>query len=190
MNIQATWISCFADIFVLTKKTVSVVTHLTQDLQKKVTGKPWFFAYTFLQGRIKQNKLKIFVYLLKWKLHAKIQLILSNLYFQDQIVTHNIFKFSPSIMMTPTILLLWKPTSRPHTSHLDTSLLTVLSPSTKTQFLLRTTSVTVPVFPLSFPERSITLNKDKIKQLLMWNSQSREHQKYLWNAIVLREISQ
>ena len=56
-----------------------------------MTGKPWFFAYTFLQGRIKQNKLKIFVYLLKWKLHAKIHLILSNLYFQDQIVTHNSF---------------------------------------------------------------------------------------------------
>ena len=25
---------------------------------------------------------------------------------------------------------------------------------------------------------------------LLWNSQNREHQKYLWNAIVLREISQ
>ena len=26
--------------------------------------------------------------------------------------------------------------------------------------------------------------------LLLWNSQNREHQKYLWNAIVLREKSQ
>ena len=172
------------------KKTVSVVTHLTQDLQKKLKGKPWFFAYTFLQGRIKQNKVNIFVYLLKWKLHVKIQLILSNLYFQDQIVTHNSFMFSPWITMTPKILLLWKPASRPHTSHLGTSLLTVLSPSTKTQFLLRTTSVTVPVFPLSFPERSITLNKDKIKQLLLWNSQNWEQQKYLRSVTVLREISQ
>ena len=25
---------------------------------------------------------------------------------------------------------------------------------------------------------------------LLWNSQNREHQKYLWNSIVLREISQ
>ena len=132
-----------------------------------MTGKPWCFAYTFLQGRIKQNKLKIFVYLLKWKLHAKIHLILSNLYFQDQIVTHNSFNNDD-----PRNIILWKPTSIPHTSHLDTSLLTVLSPSTKTQFLLRTTSVTVPVFPLSFPERSITLNKDRIKQLLLRN---REH---------------
>ena len=25
---------------------------------------------------------------------------------------------------------------------------------------------------------------------LLWNSQNREHQKYLWNVIMLREISQ
>ena len=165
LNFMLCWYLCSNK-----KKTVSVVTHLTQDLQKKVTGNPRFFAYTFLQGRIKQNKLKIFVYLLKWKLHAKIQLILRNLYFQDQIVTHNSFNNDD-----PHNIILWKPTSIPHTSHLDTSLLTVLSPSTKTQFLLRTTSVTVPVFPLSFPERSITLNKDKIKQLLLWNLQNQEH---------------
>ena len=28
------------------------------------------------------------------------------------------------------------------------------------------------------------------KRHLLWNSQNREHQKYLWNVIVLQEISQ
>ena len=28
------------------------------------------------------------------------------------------------------------------------------------------------------------------KEVLLWNSQNREHQKYLWNVIVLQEISQ
>ena len=34
------------------------------------------------------------------------------------------------------------------------------------------------------------LNQRQNKQLLLWNSQNREHQKYLWNVIVLPEISQ
>ena len=28
------------------------------------------------------------------------------------------------------------------------------------------------------------------KEVLLWNSQNREHKKYLWNVIVLQEISQ
>ena len=28
------------------------------------------------------------------------------------------------------------------------------------------------------------------KEVLLWNLQNREHQKYLWNVIVLQEISQ
>lgn len=45
----------------------------------------------------------------------------------------------------------------------------MLRPSTNTQFLLLTTSDTFPVFPLSFPDKSITLNhsleKLKIKNV-------------------------
>ena len=37
------------------------------------------------------------------------------------------------------------------------------------------------------PKEKNSLIFDQI--LLLWNSQNREHQKYLWNAIVLREIS-
>ena len=36
-------------------------------------------------------------------------------------------------------------------------------------------------------------NKEKRAKyinMLLWNSHNREHQKYLWNVIVLREISQ
>ena len=32
--------------------------------------------------------------------------------------------------------------------------------------------------------------REKYSTMLVWNSHNREHQKYLWNVIVLREISQ
>ena len=76
-TVQATWISRFTEVFVLTNKRF--FSRLTKDLQK-----PEFFTQTFPweRRRIRRNKIhvQILVYPLNWRLRAKIQLsILSNL---------------------------------------------------------------------------------------------------------------
>ena len=99
-TVQATLISRFTEVFVLTNKRF--FSRLTKDLQK-----PEFFTQTFPweRRRIRRNKIhvQILVYPLNWRLRAKIQLsILSNLDKKTFSWPHHhirlIFAFSPLII--------------------------------------------------------------------------------------------